>query len=256
MMRNELTDKVIVITGAGSGIGKASAVLAARAGAKIVAADFNLNAANAVVDEIVGSGGNAVAVRVDVANAADVENMVAFAADQFGRLDGALNNAGIPMVSKPLDEISEEEWAHVQNVNLTGVFLCMKYEIAAMRQSGGGAIVNIASTSGLRAQPNGADYIASKHGVVGVTKAGAIDAGPFGIRVNAVCPGLTVTPLSEKLIVDTVFAPTVDRVRERIALGRFCQPEEVAEAAVWLLSDRASFVSGAALTVDGGYTTH
>ncbi len=255
-MRNELTGKVIIVTGAGSGIGKAGAILAAQAGARVVVADFNLEAAEAAAAGIASAGGTAAAVRTDVGSSVDVANMVDFAVEHFGRLDGAFNNAGIPMVSKPFDEISEQEWAHVQNVNLTGVFLCMKHEITAMRRSGGGAIVNTASTSGLRAQPNGADYIASKHGVVGLTKAGAIDAGPFGIRVNAVCPGLTVTPLSEKLIVDPVFAPTVERVRERIALGRFCRPEEVAEAAVWLLSDRASFVSGAALTVDGGYTTH
>lgn len=255
-MRDELAGRTIIVTGAGSGIGRACAILAAQVGANVVAADFNRDAATAAAADIVGLGARAVGVQADVGEAADVDRMIACALGEFGRIDGAINNAGIPMFNKPVHEISQAEWDRVLNVNLTGVFLCMKAEIEAMRASGGGAIVNMASTSGLRAQPNGADYIASKHGVVGLTRAASIDAGAFGIRVNAVCPGLTLTPLAEKLIDDPVFAPTVNRVLERISLGRLCRPEEIAEAAIWLLSDRSSFVSGLAMTVDAGYTTH
>lgn len=255
-MRDELEDKTILVTGGGSGIGRATAILAARARAKVVVADLDEKKARDTVSVIVEAGGSARARATDVSDPSDVEALIEYTVSTFGRIDGSHNNAGVPTRNKPIQLLTLPDWDFVQGVNVRGVFLCMKYEIEAMMGFGGGAIVNTASVAGIRGQINSADYVASKHGVVGLTQAAAIEAGPSGIRVNAVCPGLIVTPMADGLFADPMLAPAVDKFRERHSLGRFGTPEDVAEAVVWLLSDRASFVNGLLMTVDAGYSTH
>ncbi len=246
--------KSIIVTGAGSGIGKTTAEMLAAAGAKVIVADLDLDAAEAVSDAIVGQGGIATAVKVDVADEASVQAMVSAAIEAYGRLDGAHNNAGIEMVNKPVHEIELREWGKVLAVDLTGVFLCIKHEFLAMKETGGGSIVNTASAAGLRGQINAADYVAAKHGVVGLTKSAAVDGGALGIRVNAVCPGLIMTPMArDRLMQDPVFSQALDGLRQRHHIGRFGETEEVANAVLWLLSDRSSFVTGTPMLVDGGY---
>ncbi len=183
-----LKDKTIIVTGAGSGIGRTSAEVFSGAGANVVVADLNEQSAAETVDKIVAAGGRAVARRCDVASESDVAAMVAFAVERYGRLDGAFNNAGIEMHNKPVYELTAADWQAVMNVDLTGVFYCVKHEFLAMRANGRGSIVNAASTSGLRGHINSSEYVAAKHGVVGLSKAAAIDGGQLGIRVNAVCP--------------------------------------------------------------------
>lgn len=255
-MRDELKGKTIIVTGAGSGIGRETALLAAAVGANVVVSDIRAEAGDETAALITAAGGSARFFKADVAREADAKALVDFAVSTFGRLDGAHNNAGVEMRNKPIHELTLEDWEFVQSVNVTGVFLCMKYEIAAMLKTGGGAIVNTASGAGLRAQVNAADYVTSKHAVVGLTKSASIDVGPHGIRVNAVCPGLIMTPMATGLVENPVFSQVVDKLLERHSLGRFGQPGEVAEAVIWLLSDRSSFVTGLPMTVDAGYTTH
>jgi len=249
-----LKDRVIIITGAGSGIGLTTAHTIAGVGARVVVADIDLASAQAVVDDIRASGGDAAAVAVDVADEASVAAMVKFAVDTYGRLDGAHNNAGIEMANKPLHELTAAEWQRVIDVDLTGVFYCMKHEILAMKDTGGGSIVNTSSGAGLRGQVNAADYVAAKHGVQGLTKAAATEGGAFGIRVNSVNPGLIMTPMAkDRLMNDPIFSQALDYIRSRHHIGRFGETVEVANAVIWLLSDQSSFVTGSPLLVDGGY---
>jgi len=249
-----LKDRVIIITGAGSGIGLTTAHTIAGVGARVVVADIDLASAQAVVDDIRASGGDAAAVAVDVADEASVAAMVKFAVDTYGRLDGAHNNAGIEMANKPLHELTAAEWQRVIDVDLTGVFYCMKHEILAMKDTGGGSIVNTSSGAGLRGQVNAADYVAAKHGVQGLTKAAATEGGAFGIRVNSVNPGLIMTPMAkDRLMNDPIFSQALDYIRSRHHIGRFGETVEVANAVMWLLSDQSSFVTGSPLLVDGGY---
>ena len=250
-----LVDKTILVTGAGSGIGRTAAETFARAGANVVAADRNKEAAAETVVKIHAAGGKAEAVHCDVTHEEEVAAAVAFAVERFGRLDGALNNAGIEMHNKPVHELSAKEWNAVIGVDLTGVFYCIKHEILIMKEYGKGSIVNTASSSGVRGQANASEYIAAKHGVVGLTKAAAVDAGPLGIRVNSICPGLILTPMAQgRLMNDPVFSQALDGLRQRHIIGRFGETSEVAEAAMWLLSDLASFTTGTAMLVDGGYS--
>ena len=247
-------DKVLIVTGAGSGIGLTTAHVLAGAGAKVVAADINIGAAQNVVNEIRDAGGEAAAVEVYVADEASVAAMVAFAVDTYGRLDGAHNNAGIEMVNKPIHELTAAEWQRCLDVDLTGVFYCMKHEFLAMKDSGGGSIVNTSSGAGIRGQVNAADYVAAKHGVQGLTKSAATEGGAFGIRVNSVNPGLIMTPMArDRLMNDPVFSQALDYIRSRHHIGRFGETVEVANAVMWLLSDYSSFVTGSPLLVDGGY---
>lgn len=249
-----LKNKTIIVTGAGSGIGRTAAETFARAGANIVVVDLNKQAVRETVAAIRVAGGQAEAAICNVAVEAEVAAMVAFAVNHYGRLDGAFNNAGIEMHNKPVHELTAAEWNSVIAVDLTGVFYCIKHEILAMKPNGAGSIVNTASASGVRAQANSCEYIAAKHGVVGLTKAAAADAGALGIRVNAVCPGLIMTPMAkDRLMSDPVFSQALDGLRQRHIIGRFGETSEVAEAAMWLLSDRASFSTGTAMLVDGGY---
>jgi len=246
-----LAGKVALITGASRGIGKATARLFAQEGATVVLAARSDEEMDRIVEEIKTNGGEAMAVKTDVADAASVEALIKRIVDANGRLDIAVNNAGIAGGNKPLVEVSEELFDRIIAVNLKGVFLGMKYEIPVMLAGGGGAIVNMSSTVGLIGSGAGiAPYIASKHGVAGLTKAAALEYGRYNIRVNAIAPGTTRTPVNERWIVD-------DQIRQRITsgipMGRIADPAEVAEAILWLCSDAASYVTGVTLPVDGGY---
>jgi NAD(P)-dependent dehydrogenase (short-subunit alcohol dehydrogenase family) len=246
----ELRGKVALVTGAASGIGAASALAFAEAGARVAACDRDLAGAEATAKLIGDSGGEACAVAVDVTDGAQVAAMVEEVVARFGRLDCAHNNAGITGASALTADYDTAQWDLVLAVNLTGVFHCLQHELAAMLRTGGGAIVNTASFSGLVAVPRIPAYVASKHGVVGLTRAAAVEYGRKGIRVNAVCPGSTRTPMVDG------FSGGDARVEEAMAaaspMRRLAEPEEIARTVVWLCSNEASFVNGHALAVDGG----
>ena len=250
-MTGQLEGKVSLITGGGSGIGKASALAFAREGSKVVVADVNVEGGEQTVRLIQDTGGEATFVRADVSNSGDVSDMVSHAVQTYNRLDCAFNNAGISGGRGRIHEYTEDDWSRVLNINLTGVWLCMKYEIIQMLKQGGGAIVNTASVMGLVGGSRSPAYGATKHGVVGLTKTGAVDYAQEAIRINAVCPGYIRTPMIEQGILSDPVAE--ERVVSRHPMHRLGTPEEIAEAVVWLCSDSASFVTGHAMTVDGGY---
>jgi len=249
-MTTDLEGRVALVTGAGSGIGQASAAALARAGAAVVAADLDHDGARATADLITGAGGTAAAVRCDVTDEGDVSAAVAFAVEQFGGLHVAHNNAGIGAPPALTVDVLEADFDRVLAVDLTGVFLCMKAEITWMLEHGGGVIVNTSSGAGLIAYPTAGPYVAAKHGVIGLTKTAALEYVRRNIRVNAVCPGTIETPFIGDLVGGD------DRARAALLRtqpgGAFGTPDDVANAVVWLCSDAASFVTGAALTVDGG----
>ncbi|MBW8911045.1 MAG: glucose 1-dehydrogenase [Sphingomonas sp.] len=249
-----LENKIIIITGAGSGIGRAAAVLFAEAGARLVIADVNEQAVNDTRTMIVANGSEAIAIRIDVSSEDDAKQLAQTAIDTYGRLDGAFNNAGVQMRNRLLQDLSLEEWNLVNSINATGVFLCMKYQIPAMRLGGGGAIVNTASGNGVVAQPYSTEYVASKHAVVGITRAASTEAAETGVRVNAVLPGMIETPMVADLINSPDFKPHYDSALARHTIGRFGTADDVAYVARFLLSDQSAFVNGAAIAVDGGYT--
>ena len=250
-MAGQLEGKVSLITGGGSGIGKASALAFAREGSKVVVADVNVEGGEQTVRLIQDTGGEATFVRADVSNSGDVSDMVSHAVQTYNRLDCAFNNAGISGGRGRIHEYTEDDWSRVLNINLTGVWPCMKYEIIQMLKQGGGAIVNTASVMGLVGGSRSPAYGATKHGVVGLTKTGAVDYAQEAIRINAVCPGYIRTPMIEQGILSDPVAE--ERVVSRHPMHRLGTPEEIAEAVVWLCSDAASFVTGHAMTVDGGY---
>ena len=245
-----LEGKAAVVTGGGSGLGRASAIALARAGATVTVADVDeqggKETAALVFEE---AGGDADFVRADVTQADEVKAMVDKVVARWGHLDCALNNAGTTGVSASTADYTLEDWNRAIALNLTGVFLCLKYEIPAMLE-GGGAIVNMASGAGLVGFAGLPAYVASKHGVVGLTRAAALEYASQGLRVNAICPGSTRTPMLEGFMGGD---EQVERMMTRaVPLGRLGRPEEIAEAVVWLCSDAASFVVGHALAVDGG----
>jgi len=252
-MAGQLTGKVALVTGGASGIGRATALTFAREGAKLIIADLHEDGGHQTVHMITEQGGEAMFVRADVTQAREVEAMISQTVETYGRLDCAHNNAGIG--SRPrvlLHELAEEHWDRVLNINLKGVWLCMKYEISQMLQQGGGVIVNTASIMGLVGSwSRSGAYNASKHGVVGLTKTAALEYATAGIRVNAVCPGYIRTPLIEDAL--TTHPEMEAEIVARHPVGRMGRPEEIAEAVVWLCSDAASFVTGHTMTVDGGY---
>lgn len=252
-MSNALAGKVILVTGAGSGIGRASAGRIAAAGGRVIVSDINAVQGEAVVAEIKEQGGDATFIGADVGVEADVAGLIDAIVARFGRIDGAFNNAGIVQVGKCLHELTTEEWERALRVDLTGVFWCIKYEVLAMLRSGGGKIVNTASSLGQVAIAHAAEYIAAKHGVMGLTRAAAADYGAQGIRVNAILPGIIQTPVIDSLSQNPDFKAFLGKLKDRHPIGRFGEPHEIGDAAVWLLSNQSSFVNGATVPVDGGY---
>lgn len=245
--------RVAIVTGGGSGIGRAAALQLATDGLRLVVSDIDEAAAQATVRLIEAAGGDAMSVRADVSQDADCEALVAQTVERHGRLDVAFNNAGIAGYPLLTVDHSPAQWQRVIDVNLTGVFNCMRHEIRAMQRTGGGAIVNTASIMGLTGAPGGSAYCAAKHGVIGLTKAAALECGRDGIRINAVCPGYIDTPMTTGD--DSIFpGGKLQHGVARTAIRRMAQPEEVAEMVVWLCSPRASYVTGASFTVDGGVT--
>jgi NAD(P)-dependent dehydrogenase (short-subunit alcohol dehydrogenase family) len=241
--------KVILVTGGASGLGEAAAGQLTARGAQVVVADVDAARGQAVVDRI-GPDGKAIFQPTDVTREADVQAAVAAAVDTFGRLDGAINNAGTTGPSAPTADYSLEDWNRVVALNLTGVFLGLKYEIPALLEHGGGAIVNTSSGAGLVGFAGLPAYVATKHAVVGLTRAAALEYVKQGIRINAVCPGSTRTPMLEGFMGGD---PAIERAMAQSApIGRLAHPDEIAAAMVWLLSDAASFVVGHAFAVDGG----
>jgi NAD(P)-dependent dehydrogenase (short-subunit alcohol dehydrogenase family) len=251
-MSKEFEGKVAIVTGASSGIGRACALAFAARGASVVVADVNVEGSEETVRMIREAEGDATFVRCDVSKPEDVEAMVDATVATFGRLDYACNNAGIEGTSAPTAEYPIDSWNRVIGVNLTGVWLCVRYEIPQMLRSGGGAIVNIASILGQVGFANAVAYTSAKHGVVGLTKVAAMEYATQGIRVNAVCPAFIYTPMLERAGM-TKGSAMYDAVSAMHPMKRMGTPEEIAEAVVWLCSDGASFVTGESLLVDGGY---
>jgi NAD(P)-dependent dehydrogenase (short-subunit alcohol dehydrogenase family) len=253
-MKNQLdfSGKVALVTGAASGMGLATAKAFVEAGAAVVLADFNEDAVKAAAAELVAIGHRAIAIRCDVADDAQVAEMVDRTVAEFGRLDAAFNNAGVMARIAPTAESTREEWDRVIGVNLRGVWSCMKYELRQMERQGGGAIVNNASVGALTGNPGIGSYIASKHGVVGLTRTAALEYVKHGIRVNAVNPGLIDTKIARDVVSGSEEAYA--EIAKHVPIGRAGRPEEIASAVLWLCSPGASYVIGHALTVDGGMT--
>ena len=252
---SEMKEKVALITGASSGIGRATAEAFAAKGAHVVVAARRKDELDSLVASIEAKGGKASAIRTDVSVAKSVEQMVAHTIEVFGRLDYAINNAGIEGKLNGITDLLEEDWDQVLDINLKGTFLCMKYEAKAMlRLEQGGAIVNIGSVNSFLGFPTGSAYVTSKHGLVGLTTSVSAELAPKGIRVNILCPGITETPMHQRLrgivgddLYDKGLLPTVH-------LQRIGRPEEIAKAILFLCSDESSYISGSTLTVDGGLT--
>jgi len=241
--------KVALVTGAGRGIGEATARLFATEGAAVVVCDIDVNSAQAVVQSIQERGGEAVAVAADLTKEDDVAAVINTAIDRYGRLDCAVNNAGISGEFGSFIDLPLHEWHQMINANLTSVFLCLKYELGVMAAQGTGSIVNVSSGAGVVAAPGLPHYTAAKHGVLGLTKCAAQEYAAKGVRVNAILPGTTRTPMIEGFINGD---PQIEKMVSRgIGRGYLGEPTEIAEAAVWLCSDRASFVCGESLLVDG-----
>ncbi len=243
--------KVALVTGGGSGIGRATAALFAREGARVAVADVGMEGGEETVKAIRTAGGEAVFIRADVSRADEVQALVGRVVETYGRLDCAHNNAGIGGSGALTADYLQEDWDQVLRVNLTGVWLCMKYEIPVMLAQGRGSIVNTASVAGLAGAPRLSAYVASKHGVVGLTRTAALEYARAGLRINAVCPGWTRTPMVESALAARPYLQEA-QIIESEPIGRMATPEEIAEAVVWLCSDAASFVTGHAMAVDGG----
>ncbi len=247
-MAGLLEDKSGLITGAASGIGRATALAFAREGASVTVADIADDAGKKVVDEIESAGGRARFIHLDVTSESDVETAVRSTVEAFGCLDCAVNNAGTTGTGGMIQQISLEDWRKTMSINLEGVFLCLKYELPVMQEQKSGAIVNVASGAGLIAVPGLSPYCASKHGVLGLTKTAAVENARCGVRVNAICPGSTDTPMLRAAM---EASPVMEKmIMSSLPSGQLGTPGQIAEAAVWLCSDRAAYVSGESMLVD------
>lgn len=249
-MSKQFENKVVVITGAGSGIGRAAAVAFAQAGARVAVADITEAEGLATVEEIKAAGGDARFFRTNVTQSAEVENLVRQVVATWGRLDVAINNAGVGIAMASITETAEADFDRVIAVNLKGVWLCMKHEISQMLQQGGGVIINMASALGITVLPGSSAYCSSKHAVAGLTRTAAVEYGKDNIRINALCPGLVRTPLIEQ-------QPNLAELEKSLIplhpIGRLGKVEEVTDSLLWLASGKASFVHGALISVDGGW---
>jgi len=249
-MTSEMQGKIVIVTGGTSGIGRDAAILFAKSGAKVAVAGRREAEGKETIDLMRAAGGDGLFVKTDVARAADVEALVQRTVEKFGRLDIAFNNAGVEGNWAPIVDQSEADWDQTININLKGMWLCLKHEIRQMLKQGeGGAIVNMASVAGWIGAAGAATYCASKHGVIGLTKAAALETARSGIRVNAVCPAVIETPMGDRIW----GSPEMRKVALGLhPIGRLGKPMEVAEAVVWMCSDRASFMTGQSLVLDGG----
>ncbi len=250
----EFKNKVVLVTGAGSGIGRVAAHSFAKEGAKVIVADINEQGGQETVEQIRASGGTSSFIKTNVAKFDEVETMINTIIDQFGRIDIALNNAGIGHLPNKTADTSLETWDKVIAVNASSVFYCMKLEIQQMLKQGSGVILNTSSIAGLRGLPNHMPYVASKHAVIGMSKTAAMEYAKKNIRINAICPVFTVTPLFNPEMIDQVSAGLSEKLKAGIPMKRFSDPIEVANTMLWLCSDKASFVTGVAMPVDGGIT--
>lgn len=251
-MNLSFENKIAIVTGGASGIGLAAVKAFAEEGAAVVVADQNETSARSAAEELVRSGRKAIAIRCDVTDERQVEQMVAQTVSTFGRLDAAFNNAGIMPPDVETADVSAHDYDRVMSINLRGVWCCMKYELLQMRKQGTGAIVNNSSIGGLIGIPGRAAYHASKHGVLGLTKSAALEYAAQGIRINAVCPGTINTPMVGEMMAR--YPEAMKAAVKQAAIRRMGEPEEIAAAVLWLCSPAASFVIGHALVVDGGYT--
>jgi len=249
---SQFRDKVAFITGATSGIGEATALAFARSGAKVVVSGVQQDEGERVVRQIHDEGGDAIFVNLDVTKQADIDNMMTEILKAYGRLDFAYNNAGIEGETAATAECSEENWHRVIDINLTGVWRCMKAEIPLMLASGGGAIVNCSSVAGVMGFAGSGPYVASKHGVIGLTKSAALEYAPHNIRINAVCPGVIATPMVDRVTHHNEAA--IQQLSSMAPLGRMGTAQEIADAVLWLCSDEAGFAVGHPLVLDGGWT--
>jgi 2,5-dichloro-2,5-cyclohexadiene-1,4-diol dehydrogenase 1 len=247
-----LDGKSIIVTGAGSGMGRAAALLLAEAGALVTVADIDQPGAVKTVDLINNAGGKASSVLADISDERQVKHLVQSALDTYGHLYGAANVAGVPSREASLVAMTLEEWRRGIEVNLTGTFLCLKYEIAAIQRAGGGAIVNVSSTAAVKAFPDHGEYSAAKAGILSLTRTAAYEVGKAGIRVNCILPGVVDTPMWQR----TATAELTALVSKQHLLGRFGQPGEIGTAIRWLLSPEASFVTGALIPIDGGHSAN
>ena len=252
-MTKALENKVALITGGTTGIGRDTAVLFAKEGAKVVFTGRREKEGNETLALVRAAGGDGVFLKSDVSKAADVQSIVQKTVEKYGRLDAAFNNAGVEGAFVPLVDQTEENWDYVHNINLKGLWLCLKYEILQMQKQGsGGAIVNMSSVAGLMGFAGSSVYGASKHGVIGLTKVAALEYAKAKIRVNAVCPAVIETPMADRAFGDPEASK---RVLAMHPLGRFGKPPEVAEAVLWLCSDKSSFTTGQYIAIDGGLLT-
>jgi len=252
-MSKDLENKVALVTGGTTGIGRDTAVLFAKHGAKVVISGRREPEGKETISLVKAAGGEGIFVQSDVSKSSDVQSLVKKTVDTYGRLDIAFNNAGVEGVWLPIADQTEENWDYVHNINLKGLFLCLKYEIQQMiKQGGGGAIVNMSSVAGVKGFAGSGIYVASKHGVLGLTKCAALECAGAGIRVNAVCPAVIETDMAARAFQDPEFKK---RVLAMHPLGRFGKGMEVAEAVLWLSSDKSAFTTGQFIATDGGFLT-